>query len=96
MAHGHFVGSAWCSEEGPLKNIQVSLLVLFCAERFRTWGNIGKPSGSKVKVLTVVKASHQFSSITQSCLTLCDPMDCSTPVLSVLHHLLELAQIHVH
>ena len=30
------------------------------------------------------------------CLTLCDPMDCSTPRLRVLHHLLELAQTHDH
>ena len=29
-------------------------------------------------------------------LTLCDPMDCSTPGFSVLHHLPELAQTHVH
>ena len=29
-------------------------------------------------------------------LSLCDPMDCSTPGFPVLHHLLELAQIHVH
>ena len=28
--------------------------------------------------------------------TLCDPMDCSTPGFPVLHHLLELAQTHVH
>ena len=35
--------------------------------------------------------SVQFSSVTQSCLTLCDPMDCSTPGLSVHHQLLELA-----
>ena len=33
-------------------------------------------------------------SITQSCLTLCDPVDCSTPGFSVLHHLQELAQTH--
>ena len=26
----------------------------------------------------------------------CDPMDCSTPGFPVLHHLLELAQTHVH
>ena len=38
----------------------------------------------------------QFSSVTQSCLTLCDPMDCSTPGLPVHHQLLELAQTHVH
>ena len=31
-------------------------------------------------------------SVTQSCPTLCDPTDCSTPGFPVLHHLLELAQ----
>ena len=30
------------------------------------------------------------------CLTLCDPMGCGTPGFSVLHYLLEFAQIHVH
>ena len=41
--------------------------------------------------------SHiQFSSVTQFCLTLCDPMDCSTPGLPVYHQLPELAQTHVH
>ena len=35
-------------------------------------------------------------SVTQSCLTLCDPMDCSKPGFLVLHHLLELAHTHVH
>ena len=40
--------------------------------------------------------SEALCSVTQSCLTLCDPMDCSTPGFPVLHHLLELAQIHVH
>ena len=32
----------------------------------------------------------------QLCLTLCDPLDCSTPDLPVLHHLLKFAQIQVH
>ena len=35
-------------------------------------------------------------SVAQSCLPLCNPMDCSTPGLSVLHHLLKFAQVHVH
>ena len=35
-------------------------------------------------------------SVTQSCLTLCDPMDCSTAGFSVLHHFPELAQTHIH
>ena len=38
----------------------------------------------------------QFSSFTQSCATLCDPMDCSTPGLPVHHQLLEFTQTHVH
>ena len=38
----------------------------------------------------------QFSSLTQSCPTLCDPMDCSTPGLPVLHYLPKPAQTHVH
>ena len=32
----------------------------------------------------------------QSCLTLCDPVNCSTPGFPVLHYLSDLAQIHVH
>ena len=38
----------------------------------------------------------QFSSVTQSCLSPCDPMNCSTPDLPVHHQLLEVAQTHVH
>ena len=35
-------------------------------------------------------------SVAQSCLTLYNPMDCSTPGFLVLHYLLEFAQVHVH
>ena len=35
-------------------------------------------------------------SVAESCLTLCESMDCSTPGFPVLHYLLELAQTHVH
>ena len=42
------------------------------------------------------KTSVQFSSVTQSCLTLCDPMDCSMPGLPVHHQLPESTQTHVH
>ena len=37
-----------------------------------------------------------FHSVTQSSLTLCDPMDCSTPGFPVHHQLPELAQTHVY
>ena len=39
---------------------------------------------------------HQFSSVSQSCPTLCDPMNHSTPGLPVCHHLPEFTQTHVH
>ena len=37
-----------------------------------------------------------FSSVAQSCSTLCDPMNCSMPGLPVHHQLLDLAQTHIH
>ena len=37
-----------------------------------------------------------FSSVTQSCPTLCDPMSCSTPGLPVHHQLPEFTETHVH
>ena len=40
--------------------------------------------------------SVQFSSMAQSCLTLCISMNHSTPSLPVHHQLLEFTQIHVH
>ena len=42
------------------------------------------------------KESVQFSSAAQLCLTLCDPMNCSTPGLPVHHQLPEFTQTHVH
>ena len=38
----------------------------------------------------------QFSSVAQSCPTLCDPMNCSMPGSSVLHYPPEFAQTHVY
>ena len=39
---------------------------------------------------------YQLSSVTQSCPTLCDPVNCSTPGLPVHHQLPEFTQTHVH
>ena len=41
-------------------------------------------------------SSVQFISVTQSCPTLCDPMNCSTPGLPVHHQLPEFTQTHIH
>ena len=40
--------------------------------------------------------SVQFSSVAQSCPTLCDPMNCNTPGLPVHHQLPEFTQTHIH
>ena len=51
------------------------------------------------KVRTTVTPTlkvFQFSSVTQSCPTLCDPMNRSSPGLPVHHQLLEFTQTHVH
>ena len=45
---------------------------------------------------TIALISVQFSSVTQLCPTLCDPMNCSTPGLSVHHQFPEPTQTHVH
>ena len=46
-----------------------------------------------IQTVMKLRLSVQFS---QSYLTLCDPMDCSTPSFPVHHQLLELTQTHVH
>ena len=44
----------------------------------------------------ICNSKYQFSSVAQSCPTLCDPMNHSTPGLPVHHQLLEFTQTHVH
>ena len=50
----------------------------------------------QAKATDKCKAPFSSSSVTQSCLTFCDPMDCSSPGFPVHHQLLELTQTHVH
>ena len=49
-----------------------------------------------VQELELLMFENKISSAAQSCPTLCDPMDCSTPGFLVLNHLLELTQTYVH
>ena len=44
----------------------------------------------------LVTSATQFSSVVQSCPTLCDPINYSTPDLPVHHQLPEFTQTHVH
>ena len=46
--------------------------------------------------LTGQDSVGEFSSVTQLCPTLCDPLDCSTPGFPLHYQLLELTQTHVH
>jgi len=48
------------------------------------------------KILLGTQKEIQFNSVTQSCWTLCDLTDCSTPGFPVHHQLPELTQTHVH
>ena len=67
----------------------------------KTWKKLRCPSeGEWIKQLWYIQngifSSVQFSSVTQSCPTLCDPMNCSTPGLPVHHQLPEFTQTHIH
>ena len=56
-----------------------------------------KLQGKKQKEVTnKEEPSVQFSSVAQSCPTLCDPMNRSTPGLPVHHQLPEFTQTHIH
>ena len=48
------------------------------------------------KTKIMASSSIQFSSVSQSCPTLCDPMNCSMPGLPVHHQLPAFTQTHVH
>ena len=63
-----------------------------CADSTR-WASLSEGPGHSGQETHQV---YHCCSVAQSCPTLCDPMDCSTPGFPVLHHLLELAQSHVH
>ena len=63
--------------------------------RDQTW--VSCISGRFFTVWATRKAHiYLFSSVAQSCLTLCDPMNCSTPGLPVHHQPPEFTQTHVH
>ena len=76
-------------------------LHIFGEESRSTSGNHGGSVGSTGLVMWIVLTIFwqniiQFSSVAQSCPTLCDPMNCSMPGLPVHHQLLEFTQTHVH
>ena len=92
----HFMGNRW-------GNSGNSVRLYFCGLQITADGDCSHeikrhlPFGRKtVKILSSVSVQFQFISVAQSCLTLCDPINCSTPGLPVHHHLPEFTQTHVH
>ena len=86
------------------KSHEVSVLhvvVYMCWCYFLHSSHSPSPAGSTIPSSVSVSpflpcSSVQFSSVTQSCPTLCDPMDCSTPGLPAHHQLPEFTQTHVY
>ena len=70
--------------------LRANLLIVGCSRSFRC------DSGATVCKPRTSQTEAQFSSVTQSCPTLCDPMDCSTPGFPVHHQFPEFTQTHVH
>ena len=81
------------SEKSYFKTIKSgkSLAVQQLELHASTLGNLGSAPDQRTKIPQAI-----VSSVAQSCPTLCDPMDCSMPVLPVHDHLLEFTQTHVH
>ena len=71
----------WLNDIHSLINSSVSLLMLVY---------------TSIHLFKYSVSMCQFSSVAQSCLTLCNPMDCSLPGFPVHHQLPELTQTHVH
>ena len=70
----------------------ISFQVHFCKKKLKRLLHCNSVSSHPRALNTY----HQFSSVTQSCPTLCDPMNRSTPGLPVHHQPPEFTQIHVH
>ena len=98
LSRGHKIGEHQFSFQSKgramTKNAQTTIqlcsfhmLARLCSKSFK----LGFSS-----MWTEIFHMYQFRSVTQSCPTFCDPMDCCTPGFPILHQLVELAQTHIH
>jgi len=74
----------------------VSFFFFSISSLFIILKNCKQYTGLLVQIIMDYTFSIQFSSVTQSCPTLCDPMNSSMPGLPVHHQLPESTQMHVH
>ena len=80
--HGIIVLASFCLLDGVKRLVQASWWERLAVGNTGSWSDEQGPP--------------QFSSVAQSCLTLCNPMDCSTPAFPVHHQLTEFTQTHAH
>ena len=76
--------------------VQVCVQLLSCVRLFATPWTVPGSSVHGILQARILKCVSQFISVAQSCPTLCDPMNCSTPGLPVHHQFPEFTQTHVH
>ena len=78
-------------------NLSITREARTCNEEktFSSKSGLGKTEQMPIKEVKIKTFSNTISSA-QSYLTICDPMDCTTPGLPVHHQLPELTQTHVH
>ena len=95
--------SWWCHPTTSSFVVPFSRLQSFSASGSFSMSEFLTPGGQSTRALVSASASQffasvqfKFSSVTQSCLALCDPMDYSTPGLPVHHQLPEFTQTHAH
>ena len=91
---------AYTPRKPELRETRVPVFITALFIIARTWKQPRCPSADewirKLWYIYTMEYSVQFSSVTQSCPTLCDPMNRSTPGLPVHHQLPEFTEIHVH
>ena len=73
----------------------IYLIAIICDIIYSTLSPICNFFLSSRNIICPLTFAPRCCSVTQSCPTLCYPMDCSTPGFPVLHHLPELTQTHV-
>ena len=107
VVHGVAEGQTWLSDFTFTFHFHALEKEMATHSRVLAWRipGMGEPGGLPSMGLHRVRHDwsdlaaaevFQFSWVAQSCPTLCDPMDCSTPGCPVLHHFLEFAQAYVH
>ena len=79
-----------------LTALTTGCLVLHCLPPLLTQKEPKSLSSLVPECIFLLSQTVQFSSVAQSCPTLCDPMNSSTPGLPVHHQLPEFTQTHVH